>query len=243
MKLLRNKISNSPMLSSILENAKPYSLINIFFYLVIFALFVISISFIFIFIFLNHAVDGKYTQFLILLTVAVTLLTLIYNIRRHVSEDYCKEAREYLKKAFEVIKPKDGEDRPRNDRFLWLTCARFLKTSERFGEKIIMASHKDMYLEERQYWRVKFHEVIKDFPSEYYAEKPEHLIMHNSSVRSPLAETSLYVIYNFTDWHEDYVDPLEDYRFSEEDIDKMQVRGPRGLGSLLAAHRNLKRKK
>lgn len=238
MKSLWKKIYSSPVVGKILEEARPYSLVNILFYALIFIIFII-----FAFVLLNYSATKGNTQSFILLAVTATMLTLVYNIRRHLSEDYCKEAKEHLKRAFEIIKPKDGEDTPKNDRFLWLTCARLLKTSERFGEKITMASHKDMYLEERQYWRVKFHEVIKDFPSEYFAEKPEHLNGHLSSVRSPLAETSIYVIYNFTDWHENYVDPLESYRFSDEEIERMQFRGRKGLGDLLTAHRKLKRKK
>lgn len=242
MKINWNKISSDlrAMFNVALEIAKPFSLINILFYVVILALVLMSLGFFIVFLNSNGGVE--YTQFFILLTVSVTLLTLIYNIRRHVSEDYYKEAKEHLKKAFETLAPKSNEGRPKNDRFLWLTCARFLRTSERFSKRIIMSSHKDMYIEERQYWRVKFMEIIKDFPSNYYAESPEHLIMHSADVRSPIAESSLYVIYGFIQWDEKYTDPLDNHRFTDEKIRDMRIHGPRGLGDLLSEHRKLKKR-
>lgn len=67
--------------------------------------------------------------------------------------------------------------------------------------------------------------------------------MHNPRDRAPLAESSLYVIYKFMEWAEDYQDPLDNYRFTDEEIETMQVRGPRGLGDLLAKHRELRKRK
>ena len=85
-------------------------------------------------------------------------------------------------------------------------------------------------------------EIIRDFPSEYYAEDPEHLIMHSSGVRSPIAESSLYVIYGFVRWDDKYIDPLNNYRFTDKEIMDMSIHGPsRGLGDLLSEHRKLKK--
>lgn len=226
-------------LQSLIRWLQPFSFLNVFFYSMIFVVMCLFISFLVIFFF----GDGNSTQPLTLLAVGAALLTLVYNVRRHISEDYCKEARAYLEKAYDTLKPSKPGDPPINDRLLWLTSARMLKTSENLSNKILFDSHRDAYIEDRQYWRTKFWNIIKSLPSEYYAEKPEHLIMHNAQDRAPLAESSLYVIYKFMEWPKDYQDPLDNYRFTDEEIETMQVRGPRGLGDLLAKHRELRKKK
>lgn len=228
-----------PKLQSFINWLKPFSFLNVFFYLMILIVAFLSVFFSFYFLFGR----GNSAQPLTLLAVGAALLTLIYNVRRHISEDYSKEARAYLEKAYDTLKPSVPGEPPINDRLLWLTCARMLKISENLSKKILFDSHRDAYIEDRQYWRAKFWDIIKPFSSEYYAEKPEHLIMHNSEDRAPLAESSLYVIYKFMEWAKDYQDPLDNYRFTDEEIETMQVRGPRGLGDLLAKHRELRKKK
>lgn len=169
-------------------------------------------------------------------------LGFIYNIRRHLSEDYYKEAKEQLSKAYEVLNHfKDGQ--LNNDRLRWLTTARMLSVSIMLSKKIMMSSHKLMYREEKQFWRLKFHDLVVDFPSDFYAESPEHMIMQSGYDRAPIAEASLVEIYDFMKWPEDYIDPLHDKKFSEEDIKRMTIFGPRGLGDLLKAQRALKKKR
>ncbi|WP_439069709.1 hypothetical protein ACSJL3_005003 [Serratia nevei] len=213
-----------------LNGLKPFTAINLFFYGIILTLAFFSLVFSFLFVFDG---TGEYTKFFILLAVSVTLLTLVYNIRRHVSEDYYKDAKEYLEKAFEMLQPKEGDIKPPNDRYIWLTAARFLKVSERMAGKIMMTSHKDMYREERQFWRVKFSGLVKDFPAEYYAESPEKMRVWGSRDRDPLSESSLVVIYKFIEWEKNYVDPLKSLKFTDDEIDKMRFSTYRQLGEFL----------
>lgn len=222
-----------------LNNVKPFTAINLFFYVIIFTLILFSLIFTFLFV---SDGTGEYAKYFILLAVSVTLLTLVYNIRRHVSEDYYKDAKEHLEKAFEILQPKDGGVQPPNDRYIWLTAARFLKVSERLAEKIMMTSHKDMYREERQYWRVKFRGLVKDFPAEYYAESPEKMGGWSSRDRSPLSEPSLVVIYKFLDWEEDYIDPLDSLTFTDDEIEHMRISTHRQLGGFLHDVREYRKK-
>ncbi len=127
-KKMRAKIRS--LLIYALNSVKPFTAINLFFYVIIIAL--IFFSLVFTFLFVSDGA-GDYTKYFILLAVSVTLLTLVYNIRRHVSEDYYKDAKEHLDKAFEILQPKEGDIRPPNDRYIWLPAARFLKVSGAAG--------------------------------------------------------------------------------------------------------------
>lgn len=127
---------------------KPFSFLNIFFYLMILIVSCLFISFLVIFL----SGSGNSAQPLTLLAVGAALLTLVYNVRRHISEDYSKEARSYLEKAYETLKPSEPGKNPINDRLLWLTSARMLKISENLSKKILFDSHRDAYIEDRQYW-------------------------------------------------------------------------------------------
>ncbi|CAI0971146.1 Uncharacterised protein [Serratia proteamaculans] len=236
-KKLRVKIRN--LLLYGLNSAKPFTAINLFFYGIIIAL--VFFSLVFTFLFVSDG-TGEYAKYFILLAVSVTLLTLVYNIRRHVSEDYYKDAKEHLEKAFEILQPKEGDVWPPNDRYIWLTAARFLKVSERLAAKIMMTSHKDMYREERQYWRVKFRGLVKDFPAEYYAESAEKMGGWSSRDRSPLSEPSLVVIYKFLDWEKGYVDPLDNLTFTDDEIEHMRISTYRQLGGFLHDVREYRRK-
>ncbi|EPA8175206.1 hypothetical protein ACQ69G_003444 [Yersinia enterocolitica] len=221
---------------------KPFSIVNLFFYMVSLSFFILMFTFLILFIVSDND-KQSITGFFILLTAAITLLTLIYNIRRHVSEDYYKEAKEYLQRSYKNLEPKMEGQAPSNDRTAWLTTARFLKTAERLSAKIIMSSHKDAYIEEREYWRKKFQSIIKDFPYHYYAESPETFTIYSQYQRSPIAESSLVVIYKFIAWDDDYEDPLSDIYFTDEEIIKMRKRNNPNLGGFLAAHRAWRKKK
>lgn len=220
------------------NSVKPFTTINLFFYVIILALVVLSL--VFSFLFFDGA--GDYARYLILLAVTVTLLTLVYNIRRHVSEDYYKYAKEHLEKAYEILQPRGEMDKPPNDRLIWLTAARFLEVSEGLSSKIMMTSHKDMYREERQYWRMKFKSIIRDFPAEYYAESPEKMGGWSSRDRDPLSEASLVVVYTFIEWDKSYVDPLGNLTFTDDDIEKMRFSTYRQLGEFLHSVREFRKK-
>jgi len=221
---------------------KPYSFINVFFNVIVYS---ILLSFIAAIICILPSSTPDAEEFMKtywpIVVFQLAALGYVYNIRRHLSEDYYKEAKDQLSKAYENLSHyKDGM--LDNDRLRWLTTARMISVSNMLSKKIMMSSHKIINREDRQFWRIKFSNIVEDFPAKFYAEKPEHLMMHAGHERSPIAEASLVEIYDFMKWPDDYVDPLYDKRFSNEEIERMTIRGPRGLGYLLKAHRELKKK-
>nr|DAE11147.1 MAG TPA: hypothetical protein [Peduovirinae sp. ctySy20] len=208
---------------------RPFSFINVVFYFVC-VMCLVFFAFFLSRLFMNAQGD-HYVSFVALLAALATITTLIYNLRRHISEDYFKDAKEYLKRAYDILEPElDGL--PPNDRMSWLDAARLLGISERLGDKILMDSHKESYNEEREFWRSKFRKIIKDFPDSYYCVSPDKFIVYGAGDREPIAESSIYSVHKFIAWNDDYVDPLPNVSFSIKDISKIQKEFPR-LAALL----------
>lgn len=220
-----------------LNYLRPFSFVNLLFYFFIIVSFVLVVFFSNS-IFFNGAKNA--VSYVALLASSLTMLTLIYNVRRHLSEDYSKDAKEYLKRAYEIMEPKEGNEYPPDDRMVWLTAARFLKISERLGRQIIMSSHKKIFIEEKQFWRWKMGGIIKNFPSDYYAQTPEKFIVYGAGDKEPLSEYSLYVIYKFIEWDDNYTDPLDNTRFSEDDINMLMRRRHTNLFHLLKAVKKIR---
>lgn len=189
---------------------------------------------------------SEVSPFLTALGVLVALLTLLRNGDRAASEDYLESARDLIAKAYQTLNVIDDGGRPKNNRMHWLTSARMIRTAEHIGSKISVQSHKEIWVEELEYWRGRFYDLIhtdiEGFPETYYAEKPEHMDGYTSGVREPLSEKSLAVLYRFIKWPQDRPDSLQDECvFSDEEIETMSLFGPRGLGRLLEKVRRRRR--
>lgn len=180
--------------------------------------------------------------------VLTALVAFLVNLRRARSEDVLEAATDLLEKAYEKLAPNDDSTQPSNSRLAWLSAARLIVTAERLGKDVTEPSHQLIYREKKEYWRTRLHVLIfpsiEGLPSSFYAESPEHMIAYSGCVRDPLSERSLAFLYRFIRWPEGLPDPLEDEpSFTDEEIDRMQSFGPRGLGSLLAEVRRLRQSK
>lgn len=225
-----SKTKKFVFIGGVINYLRPFSFVNVIFYISIMVLLGLFLTFLGSVLFSG---TQSATSYIALLAASLTMTTLIYNARRHLSEDYIKDAKEYLKRANEILEPKDGNEFPPKDRVVWLTAARFLKISERLASKIIMSSHKATFIEEKQYWSWKMKEYIKNFPSEYYPEdfwKARHFVPMKGSY---FTEFSVYVIHKFIEWDSDYIDPLDKTCFSEEDIKKLRRNGYANLANIL----------
>ncbi|NMM73437.1 hypothetical protein BSF37_16765 [Serratia marcescens] len=150
---------------------KPLTFINVVFLVLSTSIFVgvfFSLKLIF-------SRDGETLKsYFLFLGFGGVLLNYIYNVRRHVSEDYYREAKNQLEKAFEIINYGDDIEKLPRDRLSWMTVARMIKYSEKMGDKIMMRSHKDLYALEYAFWRVKFIDIIEDFPDSFLDFHYEH---------------------------------------------------------------------
>jgi hypothetical protein len=163
---------------------------------------------------------------------------------RRRSEDFLAAATDFLGRAFEVLSSSSQKvgAPPPNDRRTWLSSARMIRTSEMLGAMITERAHRSIYEAEREYWRSRFHELIVPsivgFPIEYYADNAAHLDGWVGDQRAPLSEKSLAVLYRFIHWPEGTPDPIgEEPPFTDQEINRMEIIGPRGLATLLKQHR------
>lgn len=184
------------------------------------------------------------TPWIVAAGVLVALVTLSINQCREASEEYLESATDLLAKAYGILEAsKDDQGRPRNSRLNWLTSARLIRTAENIAALVSMESHQRIWREKKEYWRGRLRDLIKpeknEFPMEYFAEKPEHMIAYSEKDRAPLSQKSLAVLYRFVEWPSDVEDPLKNEKsFTKEEIDNMTRLGParfgpRGLGKLL----------
>lgn len=176
--------------------------------------------------------------------VLVALVSLMLNNRKKVSEDYLEHALNLLEKSYDALMPVDENGYPKQSRLAWLTSARLLRASEQIADQIPESHHRKIYDEQKEYWRGHFYDLLKPsdegLPSTYYADDPRHMsgYMPDQVEHEPLAEKSLAVLYRFVRWPVGFEDPIKDEPiFTEEEISKMELFGPKGLGHLLAADR------
>lgn len=207
---------------------RPFSFINLVF--MVLSTFV-TIGVLFLpWVIINHN-DDLLKNYFLFLGFGGVLLSFTYNIRRHTSEDYFKEAKEQLAKAYDIIHTENPSEITR-DRLKWLTTARILNSSHILSSRIMMKSHKDLYSEEKQYWRIKFRELIGDFPHDFFDDTYEHFLGSGYADATPISDSSMIVLYRFMRWDDSYKDPLllDKYiKLSEMEMRDMSVLGPSNL--------------
>ncbi|CAI0698080.1 Uncharacterised protein [Serratia quinivorans] len=228
----RSRVNVLYLARNVLSQIKPFSVINsLFIVLVLFIFFGLVLSMKMIISNDNEALKNYF----LFLGFGGVLLSFTYNLRRHVSEDYFKEAKEQLGKSFDIIDCVDHAELTK-DRLKWLTTARMLKTSERLSKKIMMTSHKELYIEEKQYYRIKFKELIGDFPDGFFDDSLDYFRDPINSDKSSLSDDSIFTVMSFVIWDERYKDPLGDFFesvISEEEKRKVRRSAPDNLRAYL----------
>lgn len=190
----------------------------------------------------------EFTPLFVAAGVLAALITFSKNQLREASEEYLENATDLLSKAYSILETnKDDKGRPKNSRLNWLTAARLIRTAESIADLVTVDSHRRIWREQEEYWRGRLRDLIRpennDFPKEYYAAKPEHLLGYSNGDQIPLSERSLAVLYRFVQWPDDMEDPLKnDTSFTKEEIEKMALFGPKGLGELLEEKEQIKSK-
>lgn len=189
-----------------------------------------------VFKFSESAEVQTWTPYLVLAGVLVALMTIIFAESRKDSEHILGSTKELHDFCYHELDP-NSEGVPTNRRMNWLAAARFLRASEEMSTSILLASHRKVYLEHREYLRAKLYDLInpeKSLPEDFYAEDHKTFLAYTKRNRPPIAGSSLAVLYRFTRWPKDYEDPIADTKkFSDDEIENMIKFGPRPLGTLL----------
>lgn len=102
------------------------------------------------------------------LSALTTTLTLIYNARRNATEDALKEARESFSKAFELLEDNNNPQLALASKVRWASAVALLKVATSMKENIHSNSAKYRYEAERNYWRLRFSEIIHFCGDGYY---------------------------------------------------------------------------
>ena len=124
-----------------------------------------------------------------------------------------------------------------------------IRTAEELSTQLTHESHHVIYSKMKEYWRANLYDLvfrsIDGLPSDFYAEKPEHMDGWSGQItREPLLEKSLVYIYGFIKWPEGLQDPIKDVPiFSRDDVKRMCFSGPRGLGDLFGKVHQIRNKR
>jgi hypothetical protein len=151
----------------------------------------------------------------IAISAVVALNLYLTTVKRHRAEDRNNASKEYLneainliERAYEVFTDKgQNVSPPRNDRLLWFTTARMIVRYNNVKDKITENSHLDIVQEHEEYWRIQFYELLENnntsFTVEYF--QPSGDKYHHSTI----SRKTIPVIFNFSRWHDETQDVLE----------------------------------
>jgi hypothetical protein len=138
---------------------------------------------------------------------------------------------------------------PLNDRRHWLNFARALKSAQELAAKMQIRELKEIWSQTENYWRGRVYDMLNplwaSLPADYYgytleAERHKN-IAQAPGERAPLSEPSLVAVYRWIEWPKELPDNLDrNTRFSDEEIDKMESFGPRGLAEFLRIQRAMR---
>ena len=117
-----------------------------------------------------------------------------------------KEALSVLEKAYQTFTHK-GTDPPANSRLLWISTARMIVRFQNLRERVSEADHVAVLDENEEYVRIKFYSLLdsnrKNFTREYFCPGSDQYDGIN------IQRKSMAVIFGFSRWRENMVDPLD----------------------------------
>lgn len=166
------------------------------------------------------------------------------------SKTYFERAESAIRVAVQdFLARTDDDGGPVNDRRHWLNFARAIKTAQQLASRIEMPELKQVWNETEHYWRERVYDVLKpeldSYPADYYgytteADRIKNFAFLPKSDRAALSEASLVVVYRWVKWPENRPDSIDrNLKFTDEEIEKMELFGPRGLSTYVGILRNM----
>ena len=184
-------------------------------------------------------------------TISATVVALYLSTResrRAASKTYFEKAEAMLRTVVEDFLEKTLENgRPLNDRRHWLNFARGVLAVQELAQRIKTPELKVIWRRTEHYWRERVYDTLGpqwgSYPADYYGYTGEEKIKNiaqSPTERQPLAEQSLVFVYRWIQWPEDLPDPLDrNLRFTDEELERYEVFGPRGLAEQIRIRRSL----
>lgn len=155
---------------------------------------------------------GTFTSAIVaLLAYLITIKYKKDDTRKNSSKANLNLTLEFLQHSFETLSNNKENELPKNDRLIWLTCARQIITAQDLSKNITENDDKKSYETYREFWRVKFLELFREniakIDIKYFREKEEDLIFIQNNIattvenkkesRNPISKDSLNVILAF----------------------------------------------
>lgn len=149
--------------------------------------------------------------------------------------NYFNHAVKSLERAYEALLTRNSRNnadnglplvQPSTDRLAWLTCARLLLSAKAISRQISQTSLglRALYEGEEEYWRHQFYELFNDTKTSGMVRHPSFFA--NPGVRggTELDERSIRVVFEFTDWPANRVDPIDAVTlYSLDELNKMNA--------------------
>ncbi|WP_128003693.1 hypothetical protein [Piscinibacter defluvii] len=139
---------------------------------------------------------------------------------------YFRHAVSCLERAFSTLSSSDQARRPVQDRLAWLTCARLLLSARTAARNISPASSglRALYEGEEEHWRHQFYELLQPLSIGGVGTQAAYFQADGASNRGEIDERSIRVIYSFTEWPPDRLDPIDEVpRYTEAELDNLRV--------------------
>lgn len=148
---------------------------------------------------------------------------------------------ELLEEGFVLLR--DGVESSTRSRLAWLTAARNIVISRALISEIRDETKKSIALEKELLLRLKYKSLLwpdgeggEKLPASFYADsyKDYKSFIRSTNKKDPIAISSIVEIYRFASWPANMKDPLLPGQvFTEKEVDRMKLFGPRGLGELM----------
>ena len=189
---------------------------------------------------------SDYIQLLILAVIAGTLFISWRNQYKkdqlYESEIYLQKTISLIEKAYNVIKNDDGF--PSNDRIAWVTSARLITRALNLSSKIILESHKEIFISEHDYYRHMFSDLLKidgePLPASFFCGSTHistslgEAAFNSSSTKNVgdnwIPTRIVSEIYRFKSYPNNYSDPLNNSMdLSREEREKLSFTDEDGV--------------
>lgn len=163
--------------------------------------------------------------------------------------NYFNHAVKSLERAFEALVTRSSRYSGDNglplvqlstDRLAWLTCARLLLSAQDVSKQISQTSSGllALYEGEEEHWRHQFYELFHDTKTSGMLRHPSFFANPGMLGGTELDERSVRVIFEFSDWPEDKLDPIDAVPlFSMDELREMNASMSGVRGYVLAKRR------
>jgi hypothetical protein len=178
-------------------------------------------------------ISGTLSPLLAFFSFVVLLLTMKEQRKKNEIEAeirnsavYCRHAVQCLDRAYNVLSDNGKETKPVQDRLVWLTSARLLLSADKLYSQIVdeAKSEKELYRSEAEYYQIKFYNLLDFTGMKSFSMFKNYFSEASDIPGDEIEERSIKVIYDFIDWSENHIDPIDSVNyFVQSELSRFHV--------------------